>query len=119
TAPPRVDTNPAEHDTFRIQAPMRNPAKFIVERPLVAGALAAAWVAALAAGWAGAQSGGAPPAAVAAPRGGPEQIAEAQRALSKGKAAAQRLQGLVDEARRERDLIRMTCLSDKLAQYNA
>ena len=69
----------------------------------------------MAAGWAEGQ-GEAP---AASPESGEARLGRVERALAEGRATAQRIQGLMDESRRERDLIRMTCLSDKLAQFNA
>lgn len=50
---------------------------------------------------------------------GPEQIAEAERVQGHGSQISHRVQAMLDEARRERDIIRVTCLNDKLTQVNA
>src|SRR5690606_9095954 len=120
SASPCVDTAIRENDTFPgIGAPMRKAVRMITKRPLMAGVWGALVVVSMAAGWATAQGGAEPaaPRAETVPVNGAEQLARAERALAQGRASAQRIQGLMDESRRERDLIRMTCLSDKLAQY--
>ena len=48
-----------------------------------------------------------------------EQLAEGQRTLERGTALSRRVAGMLDEARRENDVIRVTCLDDKLTQINA
>ena len=48
-----------------------------------------------------------------------EQLAEGQRTLERGSALSRRVAGMLDEARRENDVIRVTCLDDKLTQINA
>lgn len=48
-----------------------------------------------------------------------EQLAEAQRIQNRGTQISRRVQAMLDEARRERDIIRVTCLNDKLTQVNA
>jgi hypothetical protein len=48
-----------------------------------------------------------------------EQVAEAQRILDRGTALSRRVAAMLDEARRQRDVIRATCLDDKLTQINA
>ena len=48
-----------------------------------------------------------------------EQIAEADRIQSHGTELSTRVLGLLDEARREGDVVRVTCLDDKLTQINA
>ena len=48
-----------------------------------------------------------------------EQLAEAERIRQRGGQISQRIQAMLDEARRERDIIRVTCLNDKLTQVNA
>ena len=48
-----------------------------------------------------------------------EQQAEAARILEHGAQTSRRVLGMLDEARRERDIIRVTCLNDKLTQINA
>jgi len=50
---------------------------------------------------------------------GPEQVAEADRILTRGTQVARRVASMLDEARREHDLMRVTCLDDKLTQVNA
>lgn len=48
-----------------------------------------------------------------------EQIAEAQRIQERATALSRRVTSMLDEARRESDVIRVTCLDDKLTQINA
>lgn len=48
-----------------------------------------------------------------------EQLAESQRLLSNGQALSVRIQAMLDQARREGDVLRVTCLDDKLTQVNA
>ncbi|MCX7807235.1 MAG: hypothetical protein N2515_01380 [Deltaproteobacteria bacterium] len=48
-----------------------------------------------------------------------EQVAESQRLLARAQALAQRIQSMLDQARRESDIMRVTCLDDKLTQVNA
>lgn len=48
-----------------------------------------------------------------------EQLAEAQRTQERGSTLSRRVAGMLDEARRENDVIRVTCLDDKLTQINA
>lgn len=48
-----------------------------------------------------------------------EQIAESQRIHTSGQSLSRRVAGMLDEARRENDVIRVTCLDDKLTQINA
>ena len=50
---------------------------------------------------------------------GPEQIAEADRIQRHGTQISRRIASMLDEARREGDIIRVTCLNDKLTQVNA
>lgn len=50
---------------------------------------------------------------------GPEQIAEGERIQARGMQISRRVAQLLAEARRERDVIRITCLNDKLTQINA
>ena len=50
---------------------------------------------------------------------GPEQIAEGERIETRGTQISRRVAAMLDEARRERDIIRITCLNDKLTQVNA
>jgi hypothetical protein len=49
---------------------------------------------------------------------GPEQTTWAQSELERMQGIANRIQGLLAQARRERDLIKVTCLNDKLTQIN-
>lgn len=48
-----------------------------------------------------------------------EQVAEAQATEERGTQISRRVLNMLDEARRERDIIRVTCLNDKLTQINA
>jgi hypothetical protein len=48
-----------------------------------------------------------------------EQLAEAQRIQERGQQLSRRVTGMLDEARRENDVMRVTCLDDKLTQINA
>lgn len=48
-----------------------------------------------------------------------EQLAEATRISDRGEQISRRVLAMLDEARRERDIIRVTCLNDKLTQINA
>jgi len=48
-----------------------------------------------------------------------EQRAEAERIETRGTQISRRVMSMLDEARRERDIIRVTCLNDKLTQINA
>jgi hypothetical protein len=48
-----------------------------------------------------------------------EQLGVARGVVARGQDLAQRLMHMVDEARREGDVIRLTCLNDKLTQANA
>jgi hypothetical protein len=48
-----------------------------------------------------------------------EQLAEAARIDERGEQISRRVMAMLDEARRERDIIRVTCLNDKLTQINA
>lgn len=50
---------------------------------------------------------------------GPEQVAEAERIGTRATQISRRVQQMLDEARRERDIMRVTCLNDKLTQVNA
>lgn len=49
---------------------------------------------------------------------GPQQSAWAQEQVGQMDQLAARIQGLLDQARRERDIIKITCLNDKLTQIN-
>lgn len=62
------------------------------------------------------------PAGTAAKRAAPtsaEQVATARSAVQRGSVLAQRISAMLEEARREADIIRVTCLNDKLTQVNA
>ncbi|MBX7196232.1 MAG: hypothetical protein K1X94_29520 [Sandaracinaceae bacterium] len=48
-----------------------------------------------------------------------DQVAEGQRLLSNGQSLSSRVQGMLDQSRREGDVLRVTCLDDKLTQVNA
>lgn len=48
-----------------------------------------------------------------------EQVTEAQATEERGTNISRRVLAMLDEARRERDIIRVTCLNDKLTQINA
>lgn len=48
-----------------------------------------------------------------------EQSAEAHSIEERGTQISRRVMAMLDEARRERDIIRVTCLNDKLTQINA
>ena len=48
-----------------------------------------------------------------------DQVAEAQRILGNGQSLSVRVQGMLDQSRREGDVLRVTCLDDKLTQVNA
>ncbi len=48
-----------------------------------------------------------------------ERLDEAAQIRQRGDQISQRLLSQLDEARRERDIIRVTCLNDKLTQVNA
>ncbi len=48
-----------------------------------------------------------------------EQLAEGEEISTRGTQLSRRVQSMLDEARRERDIIRVTCLNDKLTQINA
>jgi hypothetical protein len=50
---------------------------------------------------------------------GTEQLAESERIGTRAVQTSRRVQQMLDEARRERDIIRVTCLNDKLTQVNA
>lgn len=50
---------------------------------------------------------------------GPEQLAEAERVHNEASALSERVLGMLDEARRDGDIVRVTCLDDKLTQINA
>ena len=48
-----------------------------------------------------------------------EQLANAQTIVERGTSLSQRVTQMLDDARREADVIRVTCLNDKLTQINA
>jgi hypothetical protein len=48
-----------------------------------------------------------------------EQAATARATIQRGSMLSQRITTMLEEARREADIIRVTCLSDKLTQVNA
>ena len=48
-----------------------------------------------------------------------EQAASVRGVVQRGAVLAQRLSSMLEEARREADIIRVTCLNDKLTQANA
>ena len=48
-----------------------------------------------------------------------EQAATARATIQRGSMLAQRITTMLEEARREADIIRVTCLNDKLTQVNA
>jgi hypothetical protein len=48
-----------------------------------------------------------------------EQAETARAAIQRGSLLAQRITTMLEEARREADIIRVTCLNDKLTQVNA
>ena len=50
---------------------------------------------------------------------GPEQLAEAERVSTTSEALSRRVQAMLDDARRDGDVLRVTCLDDKLTQINA
>lgn len=49
---------------------------------------------------------------------GPQQTAWAEGEVAQMEQLSERIQGLLDQARRERDIIKVTCLNDKLTQIN-
>jgi hypothetical protein len=72
-------------------------------------------------GGSAAQEGDAPagtPSRRAAPTSA-EQVATSRSAVQRGSVLAQRISAMLEEARREADIIRVTCLNDKLTQVNA
>lgn len=48
-----------------------------------------------------------------------EQVAEAERIQTTAQTLSSRVMGMLDEGRREGDVVRVTCLDDKLTQINA
>jgi hypothetical protein len=57
-----------------------------------------------------------PPAAPAAPRSDAERLAAADAVVNRIRAAARQVAALLEDAKQERDVLRATCLSDRLAQ---
>lgn len=50
---------------------------------------------------------------------GPEQLAEAEKVDKKANQISRRIQAMLAQARRDKDIIRVTCLNDKLTQVDA
>ncbi len=50
---------------------------------------------------------------------GEDQVVEAEGISQRGTQVSRRVQGVLDDARRDRDVLRVTCLNDKLTQINA
>ena len=48
-----------------------------------------------------------------------DQLAEAQRIAQRAQTISRRIQSMLDQARRDKDIVRVTCLDDKLSQVNA
>lgn len=48
-----------------------------------------------------------------------QMLAQGQQIYSRGQSLSTRVQGMLDNARREGDVLRVTCLDDKLTQVNA
>lgn len=48
-----------------------------------------------------------------------DQLTEGQRILSNGQSLSSRVQGMLDQSRIDGDVLRVTCLDDKLTQVNA
>jgi hypothetical protein len=48
-----------------------------------------------------------------------QQREEAQQIVERGNSVSRQVSSMLDEARQERDIIRVTCLNDKLTQINA
>jgi hypothetical protein len=67
----------------------------------------------------GTATGGVTAKAPAAPLSAAEQRGSAEQIVQRAVLLTQRLSQLLDEARREADIIRVTCLNDKLTQANA
>jgi len=61
----------------------------------------------------------APPAQAERPLTPAEQAAGGEQIVKQGEALSQRVRGLLDQARKEADIIKVTCLNDKLTQINA
>lgn len=78
-------------------------------------------LAALALGTAAAQTNPAATVDVAAPSAvnPADQPAAADRAIGRMRASSQRVRVMLDESRRQKDIVKTTCLSDKLAQIDA
>jgi VCBS repeat-containing protein len=51
--------------------------------------------------------------------GGSSQLSDAEAVVSRGERLASRITAMVAQAQREKDIIRVNCLDDKLAQVNA
>jgi hypothetical protein len=64
-------------------------------------------------------SGGANATAAAPAQTSAEQLTAANDIIARGSKLSGRVAQLLDEARRDADMIRVTCLNDKLAQVNA
>lgn len=47
-----------------------------------------------------------------------EQIQQSERVIARGEQTSQRISGMLEDARRDRDIMRITCLSDRLTQVN-
>jgi hypothetical protein len=47
-----------------------------------------------------------------------EQIQQSDRVIARGEQTSQRISGMLEDARRDRDIMRITCLSDRLTQVN-
>lgn len=60
-----------------------------------------------------------PAAKPTAPLSPSEQLAAAQAVVNQGNQLSQRVGHMLDDARREGDIIRLTCLNDKLTEINA
>jgi hypothetical protein len=50
---------------------------------------------------------------------GPEQLAEAERIQARSAQIQERVAQMLDQARRDRDIMKITCLNDKLVQIRA
>lgn len=66
-----------------------------------------------------AQASGATPPSRRVSLDSAEQTANVRSVVQRGTVLAQRLSTMLEEARREADIIRVTCLNDKLTQTNA
>ncbi len=47
-----------------------------------------------------------------------DELAEARRIEQRGQTISRRIQSMLDQARRDKDIVRLTCLNDKLTQIN-